>query len=119
MGYGRDLPHDLVQYVIEAATGYERGFWGLVAMGATFKSPGRRRTRPGRAVIAEHRPELREAETLAHAETTRWRAGVQSPVTDALDRASGQWRSLTVGDRLVFEWPSPPGVIERAVTATG
>jgi hypothetical protein len=79
MGYGRDLPHDLAQYVIEAATGYEQGFWGLVAMGATFKSP----------------------------------------VRAALDRALVRWRSLTAGDRLVFEWPSAHGVIERAIAATG
>jgi hypothetical protein len=119
MGYGRDLPHDLAQYVIEAATGYERGFWGLVAMGASFKSTGRRRTRPGRAVIADHRGELGDAEALAHVEMTRWHAGVQSSVSAALDRALAQWRSLTVGDRLVFEWPAAHGVIERATAATG
>src|SRR4051812_9711494 len=46
MGVGFDLPHDLAQYVVEAATAYPNGFWGLVAKGATFKSTGRRRTKP-------------------------------------------------------------------------
>ncbi len=52
MGYGAGLPHDLAQYVVEAATGFDRGFWGLVARGATFRSMRRRRTKPGRAVVA-------------------------------------------------------------------
>jgi hypothetical protein len=46
------LPHDLVQYIVEAGTQYEHGFWGLLAKGATFRSTGRRRTKPGREVIA-------------------------------------------------------------------
>jgi hypothetical protein len=65
MGFGTEAPHDRVQYVIEAATGYDVGFWGLVARGATFRSTGRRRTRPGRAIIAAHRDELRVSEQLA------------------------------------------------------
>jgi hypothetical protein len=45
MASGRDLPHDLAQFVVEATLGLEHGFWGLLAKGATFKSvPGRRRT---------------------------------------------------------------------------
>jgi len=60
-------PHDLVQYIVEAATHYEHGFWGLVARGATFRSTGRRRTKPGRAVIAQHRSELQASEHLASA----------------------------------------------------
>ena len=59
VGYGNGPPHDLVQYVVEAATNYENGFWGLVARGATFKSTGRRRTKPGRALIAAHRRRAR------------------------------------------------------------
>jgi hypothetical protein len=115
MGYGRDMPHDLAQYVIEAATGYEHGFWGLLAMGATFKSIGHRRTRPGRSVIADHRDELRASEHLASREVAFWRAGVKSPVTVALDRTRAQWKSLPIGDVLVFEWPSERGQIEHAV----
>jgi hypothetical protein len=43
-----DLPHDLAQFVVEAALGLEAGFWNLVANRATFKSVGRRQTVPGR-----------------------------------------------------------------------
>ena len=61
----KGIPHDLAQYVIEAETGYRDGFWELISKGATFKSTGRRRTKPGRAVIADHRDELAGAEKLA------------------------------------------------------
>ena len=42
-----DLPHDLTHFVVEAGLGLEHGFWNLVANGATFRSLGRRATRPG------------------------------------------------------------------------
>src|ERR1039458_9178665 len=52
MATGRDLPHDLAQFVVEATLSLHHGFWGLLASGATFKSvPGRRRTRPGQQLI--------------------------------------------------------------------
>src|SRR5580704_8743030 len=73
MAVGTDLPHDLAQYVIEASTGYATGFWGLLDKGATFKSTGRRRTKPGRAVIAEHRSDLAESEQLAGLHLHRWK----------------------------------------------
>jgi hypothetical protein len=111
---GTDLPHDLAQYVIEAATGYPNGFWGLVAKGATFKTTGRKRTKPGRAVIAEHRAELLESEQLAARHLVSWRAGATTPVTDALDRALDQWTTLPPDQRIHFEWPSPAGTVEPA-----
>jgi hypothetical protein len=87
MAAGKSIPHDLAQYVIEASAGYHNGFWDLVASGATFKSTGRRRTKPGRAVIAAHRDELAGAEKLAGLHMALWRARRPSPVTDDLDRA--------------------------------
>jgi hypothetical protein len=111
MGYGDGVPHDLVQYVIEAATGYRNGFWELVARGATFKSTGRRRTKPGRALIARHRGEIDGSERLAATHVTAWQNGERSPVTELLDAAAAQWRSLRLGDELVFEWPSPVGAV--------
>jgi hypothetical protein len=115
MGYGRDLPHDLTQYVIEAATGCEHGPWGLVSTGATFRSMGRDRTKPGRAVIARYRSELQSSEHLTNVHVAQWRSGARTPVTEALDRARDQWRSLPSGDRLVFEWPSARGeLVQRA-----
>jgi hypothetical protein len=108
------LPHDLVQYIVEAATGYELGFWGLVSKGATFRSMRRQRTRPGRAVIAQHRDELRASEHLANVHVAAWQAGARTTVTSALDRAARQWATVSSGDRLVFRWPSTQGVIEHS-----
>ena len=111
MAAGKGLPHDLTQYVIEAATGYERGFWGLLAAGATYRSTGRKRTKTGRAVIAENRQALVDSEVLAGAHDLSWRRGDATPVTAALDAALAQWRALAIGERLVFEWPAPSGVV--------
>jgi hypothetical protein len=114
MAVNKDIPHDLAQYVIEAATGYQNGFWDLVSKGATFKSTGRRRTKPGRAVIAEHRPDLAGAEELAGRHLARWNVGDTSSVSEALTRALEQWRGLSEGQRLAFDWPSPSGQVVRA-----
>jgi hypothetical protein len=111
MARGKGIPHDLAQYVIEAATGYRGGFWELVSKGATFKSTGRRRTKPGRAVIAEHRDELAGAERLAGEHLQRWRAGERSPVTEALTRAFDQWNRLSSSQYLRFDWPSTRGFV--------
>lgn len=110
MALGRgDIGHDLAQYVIEAATGYTAGFWGLLAEGATFKSTGRRRTPQGRALIVEHRAELRDAEVLAGMHLMSWQRGDVNEVTTALQQASEQFRGLRPGERLRFEWPSAYG----------
>jgi hypothetical protein len=109
MAAGKGIPHDLAQYVIEAATGFENGFWGLVSKGATFKSTGRRATKPGRRIIAEHRKELIESEPLAGLYLSLWAAREPGPV---LDHAFVQWQHLNDGRRLVFFWPSPNGKIE-------
>jgi hypothetical protein len=111
MAVGRDLPHDLAHYVIEAATQYENGFWGLVEKGATFKSTGRKRTKPGRAVIAAHHDELINAEALASRHLKCWREGDKSSVTEALECALDQWRELGPNERMVFEWPSSVGCV--------
>ena len=37
MASGRDLPHDLAQFVVEATLGRQHGFWGLLANGATHR----------------------------------------------------------------------------------
>jgi hypothetical protein len=115
MALTKDIPHDVAQYVIEAATAYPDGFWGLLSLGATFKSTGRKRTKPGRAVIAAHRPQLARAEELAGLHMALWRARRPGPVTDALDQAAAQWQALAGAERLVFDWPSAGGRIERPV----
>jgi hypothetical protein len=114
MAEGKSIPHDLAQYVIEAATDYRNGFWDLVAKGATFKSTGRRRTKPGRQVIAEHRTQLAGAEQLAGLHIALWQAQRPSPVTDALNRTLAQWRELSTHQRLVFEWPSAHGQVSES-----
>jgi hypothetical protein len=117
MAVGRDIPQDLAQYVIEAAAGYRNGFWDLVAKGATFKSTGRRRTTPGRAVIAEHRQELAGSEQLAGLHLALWKTQKAGPVTTALDRSFAQWRALRTGEQLVFDWPSAEGRVECRETS--
>jgi hypothetical protein len=112
MAEGKEIPHDLAQFDIEASTGYQHGFWGLVAQGATFKSTGRRRTKPGPSLIADRRDELVAAEQLAGLHLEQWRAKKPSVVTDALYRTSAQWQGMTLNQRLVFEWPSPLGTVD-------
>ena len=101
-----DLPHDLAQFVVEAALGLEEGFWNLVANGATFKSLGRRLTRPGRQLIADHRAELNRAEGIVNAHVEAWRDGNPTPLGPALDAMLVRWRALQVGEELVVEWPT-------------
>jgi hypothetical protein len=107
MALGRgDLPHDLTQMVVEATLGVTDGFWGCVAQGATFRSTGRKRTRPGRAVIAAHRRELIEAEQIVGAHVRAWQAGRPTPAGDALDRFDRLWRALGDGGSLGVQWPT-------------
>ena len=108
MGVGLDLPHDLAQYVVEAATAYPNGFWGLLAKGATFKSTGRRVTKPGRAVIVAHRGDLMASEHLAGRHLGAWKAGESSPVSTALDRALEQWQHLGPVSASGSSGPRPP-----------
>jgi hypothetical protein len=117
MAVGKTIPHDVAQYVIEASTGYHNGFWELVARGATFKSTGRRRTKPGRAVIAAHRDELAGAEKLAGLHMALWTARRPSTVSDDLDRALAQWNELRPGQRLLFTWPSAQGSVVEGAAA--
>ena len=120
MAAGQGLPHDLAQYVVEAAAGIRHGFWGCVEQGATFKSMGRRRTQPGRAVIVEHRADLDASEATANAAVAAWHRGEGGPVSDLLDAALVQWRRLGPSERLVFVWPSPRGEIRPGrATSTG
>ena len=101
------LPHDLAQFVIEAALGLRYGFWGLIADGATFNSMRKRRTREGRAVIAAHRAELDVAEARVHAEVHRLEHGGDSPLRAEWDAMVARWAALPVGDALELEWPLP------------
>ena len=107
MALGRgDLPHDLSQMVVEATLGLDKGFWGSVASGATFRSTGRKRTQPGRAVIASNKESLDAAEAEANAHVARWHRGEPTECGAALDEMDARWRALVDGHGLVVEWPS-------------
>jgi hypothetical protein len=104
MAAGGDVPHDLATFVIEEALGIVHGFWGCVAAGATFRTLGRTRTQPGRAVIERHAAELDEAERRVNEVYFAWRRGEPTPVTEALDEALAAWRALGEGETLVRTW---------------
>jgi len=108
MASGRDLPHDLAQFVVESTLGLQHGFWGLLAGGATFKSvPGRRCTQPGREVIRTHSEALNAAEQLVNAHVATWRKGRSTPLGPALDAMLVRWRTLPVGEELRVDWLTP------------
>jgi hypothetical protein len=104
MAAGRDLPHDLATFVIERALRVEHGFWGCVSEGATFRSLGRRRTQPGRAVIRAHVADLNDAEALVNDAYLGRRRGAATPVEPELDEMLARWRQLREGEELVVEW---------------
>jgi hypothetical protein len=114
MAAGKGLPHDVAQFVVEAAIRLPYGFWGCLEKGATFKSTGRRRTKPGRAVIVEHRADLDGSESLAGQHLAAWQSGRPTPAAEHLDDAFAKWQKLARGERLVFVWPNPRGEIEGA-----
>ena len=118
MASGRDLPHDLAQFVVEATLGLHHGFWGLLANGATFKSVvGRRRTQPGRQLIRLHSEALIATEHLVNAHVAAWRKGASTPAGPALDAMYARWKALPVGEELRVDWLTQriPGSRERGV----
>lgn len=108
MASGRDLPHDLAQFVVESTLGLPSGFWGLLAMGATFESVRRRPTNPGRQVIRTHHAGLVATEHIVNGHVGAWRARVATPAAPALDEMLVRWRSLPLGEELLVEWTIPP-----------
>ena len=107
MALGRGgLPHDLVQMIVEASVGIDRGFWGSVAAGATFKSTGRERTKPGRAVIVANRRPIAEAEGVVAEHLFRWEHGLPTPAAAHFDELSRGWDGLNDGGQVTVEWPT-------------
>jgi hypothetical protein len=106
MAAGRDLPHDLSQFTIERALDIRDGFWGLLAHGAWFASvPGRRPTRPGRALVRDHHAALVMVEGIVNGHYAAWRRKEVTPVGPALDVMYARWLAVREGDPLVVEWP--------------
>lgn len=104
MAAGADLPHDLYTFVIEDALDLEYGFWGCIAVGATFKTLGRKRTPQGKAVIARHLDDLNAAESRVNEVYFAWRAGQPTPLDHELNSMLERWRSVPDGGDLVVEW---------------
>jgi hypothetical protein len=105
LGSGADLPHDLYTFVIERALEIDHGFWGCVAAGATFRSLGRKRTQPGKAVIAANRKQLQDAERRVNALINARHTGLPTPVDQDLDVMLARWRALDDGAVITLEWP--------------
>jgi len=109
MAAGRDLPHDLSQFVIERALDIRDGFWGLLAHDGWFASvPGRRPTEPGRAVVRRHRDALMKVEGIVNGHYSAWQRGQATPISPELDAMLGAWRILPDGGHLELEWPVRP-----------
>ena len=104
MAAGADVPHDLATFVIEQGLGIRHGFWGCVSEGATFRTLGRKRTEPGKAVIQRHLTDLDEAEARVNEVFFVWRAGGVTPVNEALDEMLATWRNLGEHEELVLYW---------------
>ena len=121
MATGRDLPHDLAQFVVESALGLRYGLWGLLSIGATFESVRRRPTKPGRRVIRAHHATLVATERVVNAHAAAWRAKAATPVGPALDEMLARWRSLRAGEELRVEWTIRPAAAapSRSRRATG
>jgi hypothetical protein len=118
MAAGPDVPHDLATFAIEEALGIEHGFWGCVALGATFRSLGRKRTEPGRAVIRRHLVDLDDAERRVNEAFFAWRRGEPTPAGEALDRAFAVWRDLPEGAELLRRWEPAPAAPARRRRST-
>src|ERR1043165_1644329 len=109
MAAGRDLPHDLSQFTIEQALDIRDGFWGLLAHGASFASvPGRRPTRPGRALVRAHHVALVQVEVVVNRNYLACQRGSEPPLRPTLDAMYARWRALVEGERLTLEWPVRP-----------
>jgi hypothetical protein len=106
IGRGR-IPHDLGHLATEGHFGITDGFWGLLARGATFRhGTDQRATRPGRALIAEHRDGLRAAEALGDHHHGQWASGASTPVASVFDRFAAAWDATPDGGTLTVCWPS-------------
>jgi hypothetical protein len=107
-GRGPRTPHDLVTFVVERELGLAGGFFNLTAHGATFRSHGRRRTRPGRDLILANRSALDDAERTVHAHEDAWAAGRPTPAGSELAAAADRWRALAPGESFELDWPRLP-----------
>ena len=105
------IPHDLAQFVVERELGYRHGFWGCVADGASFRSlvqGGRKRTQPGKAIIANHVAEIDAAEHAFHHHIGLWLRREDTPALRALDEAFEAWTLLSEHGSFDLDFPLAP-----------
>ncbi len=112
------IPHDMVHLAAEGHLGIEDGIWGLLARGATFRrGTDRRPTRPGRALVRDHRADLQRAEDVGNVHGLAWRRGEPTPVAPTFERLAAAWAAVPPGGSLTIAWPTleiepsvePPG----------
>lgn len=102
------MPHDLAQFIVERQLGYRHGFWGCVADGASFRTlvpGGRKRTRPGIAVLAAHVAEVEAAEHDFHRHVGLWLDHEPTPAQDSLDHALELWQGLAEHESFDLDFP--------------
>jgi hypothetical protein len=102
------LPHDLAQLIVERELDLPFGFWGCVAAGASFRTlvpGGRKRTKPGVAVIKAHVEEIDRAEHLFHQHVGRWLRGEETSAKEALDEALLQWQAVKEHGSMELDFP--------------
>jgi len=106
IGRGR-IPHDLGHMATEAHLGIADGFWGLLALGATFKrGTDCRPTQRGRAIVRNHRAQLDTAEAIGNAHHSAWVSDDPTPVGPTFDRLSTLWAATPDGGSLTIRWPT-------------
>jgi hypothetical protein len=126
------LLHDLLHYAVEAESGLDDGFWGLLARGKTLADMNDR----SGAALAGESTQLMAIEQMVGTLTTaakgtsaadvvealtRYFTGLAAPVpawvsvayVDAIQarmrRLLGHWRAIAYGGTLTLEWPPARG----------
>lgn len=110
------LLHDVCHFVVEQHLGYPNGFWGMLALGHTFKdlfgkdNPQTTELRfieqiigPIQSIHSGHIPKQDLGLYLEHLDFT-----IPEPVLDGILTEIGaiiaQWYKLEVGQRFTLEW---------------
>jgi hypothetical protein len=101
------IPHDMIHLAAEGHLGIEDGVWGLLARGATYKrGTDRRPTRPGRALVRDHRDALHAAEHAGNTHGHAWLHGQPTPVAPTFERLAAAWAAVPPGGTLTITWPT-------------
>ncbi|HHO54028.1 MAG TPA: hypothetical protein ENK18_24950 [Deltaproteobacteria bacterium] len=99
------MPRDLAHFVLEAALGLERGFWGCVADGVVFPNMRHQQSAAARQVLRACAEALAVAEAQVNAIHFAWRRGERPIHAEQLDAMLLRWEALDDGASLLLEWP--------------